>query len=368
MPEYQFMISGGGTGGHIFPAVAIADELKKRYPDAQFLFVGARDRMEMERVPQAGYNIEGLWISGIQRKLTASNLLFPFKLFSSITRCQKLIRKFKPDVVIGTGGFASGPLLYVASRKNKPCLIQEQNSFPGITNKLLAPRVNTICVAYDKMERFFPQDKIVFTGNPIRSSVHAPLASKQACYDELGLNPNRKTLLVLGGSLGARKINQLVENNLNAILEMNMNLLWQSGKLYIDELLGKHGSRQNDQLQIKPFLQNMQGAYAIADGVISRAGAGTLSELAVLQKPSLLIPSPNVAEDHQTKNAMALVEKGAALIFRETDPESQLLEKLKLLMDGREQEKLQKNIQALAKPKAAEHIVDEIEKLLPHAE
>ncbi|MGB0175570.1 MAG: undecaprenyldiphospho-muramoylpentapeptide beta-N-acetylglucosaminyltransferase [Owenweeksia sp.] len=367
MPEYKFMISGGGTGGHIFPAVAIADELKKRFPDAKFLFVGARDRMEMERVPQAGYHIEGLWISGIQRKLTASNLMFPFKLFSSITRCRSLIRQFKPDVVIGTGGFASGPLLYVASQKNKPCLIQEQNSFPGITNKLLAPRVNSICVAYDKMERFFPEEKIVFTGNPIRSSVHAKVESREDCYKELGLSPDRKTILVLGGSLGARRINQLIENNLDHILKMDVNLLWQTGKLYYDELIGKHGSRQNEQLQIKPFLQNMQGAYAIADVVISRAGAGTLSELAVLQKASLLIPSPNVAEDHQTKNAMALVEKDAALIFRETDPEKELLEKLEQLMDNERRHELEKNILSLAKPRAAQHIVDEVVKLLPNA-
>ncbi len=367
MPEYRFMISGGGTGGHIFPAVAIADELKRRYPKAKFLFVGANDRMEMERVPQAGYHIEGLWISGIQRKLTASNLLFPFKLFSSLARSQGLIRKFKPDVVIGTGGFASGPLLYVASRKNKPCLIQEQNSYPGITNKLLAPRVRRICVAYDKMERFFPKEKIVFTGNPIRSSVHSKVESKQACYEELGLNPNRKTMLVLGGSLGARKINQLIENNLEYILKMNVNLLWQTGKLYYDNLIQKHRSKQNDQLQIKAFLQNMQETYAIADAVISRAGAGTLSELAVLQKATLLIPSPNVAEDHQTKNAMALVEKEAALIFRETDPEKEFRKKLKQLMDDSSRSKLEKNILALAKPDAAEHIADEIVKLLPNA-
>ncbi len=367
MPEYRFMISGGGTGGHIFPAVAIADELKRRYPDAQFLFVGAKDRMEMERVPQAGYNIEGLWISGIQRKLTASNLMFPFKLFSSITRCQRLVKKFKPHVVIGTGGFASGPLLYVASRKNKPCLIQEQNSYPGITNKLLASRVNTVCVAYDKMDRFFPQHKIVFTGNPIRSTVHSKLESKQVAYDELGLHPGQKTLLVLGGSLGARKINQLIECNLDRILKMGINLLWQTGKLYYDEIIEKYGSRQNEQLRINAFLNNMQAAYTVADGVISRAGAGTLSELAVLRKASLLIPSPNVAEDHQTKNAMALVEKDAALIFRESDPEHELLARVVELMQAERKKQLEENIGKLAKPRAAEHIADEIEKLLPHA-
>lgn len=361
MPKYKFMISGGGTGGHIFPAIAIADTLKEMHPDSEFLFVGASDRMEMERVPQAGYKIEGLWISGIQRKLTASNLMFPFKLFSSITKCKRLIRKFKPDAVIGTGGFASGPLLFVAANKKITTLIQEQNSLPGITNKILAPKVNSICVAYDKMERFFPKDKILLTGNPIRGTVKNINSDRNAAIEKFKLNPSRPTLLVLGGSLGARRINELIGNNLDALLAKGINILWQTGKLYSEKLQEQYGDKQNDQLQIMPFIKNMEDAYT-ADIIISRAGAGTISELAVAEKATMLIPSPNVAEDHQTKNANALAEKGAALLFRESGTNEEFLNEVDKLIAQKNQ--LEINIKQFALPDAAKHIAEEVLKLV----
>lgn len=361
------MISGGGTGGHIFPAISIADELKKGHPDAEFLFVGAKDKMEMERVPQAGYQIEGIWISGIQRKLSASNLAFPFKLLSSLSRCFSLIRRFKPDVVIGTGGFASGPLLYAASLKGIPTLIQEQNSYPGITNKLLSKRANSICVAYDKMNRFFPKEKIVFTGNPIRENIKNISIPQEQALTELGLDPKRSTLLILGGSLGARKINHLIGDNLDWLLSLNINILWQTGKLYIQNIEERFGKKQSDQLKIQAFLKKMDMAYSAADMVISRAGAGTISELSVASKATLLIPSPNVAEDHQTKNALALYENEAALLFLEKESEDRFKDLIIQLNQATEQEKLAKNILKMAKPNASETIADQVEKLLTNA-
>ena len=352
------MISGGGTGGHIFPAIAIADALKQRYPRSEFLFIGAQDRMEMQRVPAAGYEIKGIWISGIQRKLTAENLSFPFKLLSSLAKCRRFIRKFKPDAVIGTGGFASGPLLFVASRMNIPCVIQEQNSFPGITNKLLAPKAKKICVAYPNMERFFPKEKIEFTGNPIRNAIKKMHQNKTKEHTQLNL-------LVLGGSLGARRINQLMDIYLDDLLKLSINIRWQTGKLYIAELLQKHGSKQNEQLQISPFIDDMAQAYKDADMIISRAGAGTLSELAVAAKPVLLIPSPNVAEDHQTKNAISLVEQNAAIIYRESEPEKNFLEKVtELTQNIPLRNALANKLGSLALPKADETIADEVLKLI----
>lgn len=361
MPKYKFMISGGGTGGHIFPAISIADKLQEMEPDSEFLFVGARDRMEMERVPQAGYHIEGLWISGIQRKLTASNLMFPFKLFSSINTCKKLIRKFKPDAVIGTGGFASGPLLYVAANRKIPTLIQEQNSYPGITNKILAPKVNKICVAYDDMERFFPSKKIMLTGNPIRSIVKKINPDRTFAHGTFKLDPNRPTLLVLGGSLGARRINELIGENLDELLSRDINILWQTGKLYFDKLNEQFGEKQNEQFRMMPFIKNMDDAYAM-DIIISRAGAGTISELAVAAKATMLIPSPNVAEDHQTKNAMALARKKAAILFRETESREVFLRNVDDLIAQRE--KLEQNISQFALPHAAEDIAEEVIKMV----
>lgn len=361
------MISGGGTGGHIFPAISIADELKSIFPDAEFLFVGAKDKMEMERVPQAGYDIKGIWISGIQRKISATNLSFPFKLISSLTKCFRLIRKFKPDVVIGTGGFASGPLLYAASLKGIPTLIQEQNSYPGITNKLLSKKAHKICVAYPKMDRFFQNSKIVFTGNPIRDNIKNNSKDQSASLEEFGLDTKRKTLLILGGSLGARKINQLISDHLSTLLAKDINIIWQTGKLYIDDLKTKHAELEGDQLIIKGFVKNMDSAYAAADMVISRAGAGTISELAVAGKSTLLIPSPNVAEDHQTKNALALVENDAALLYRERDDETLFMENIILLSQENQQEKLSTNIKKLSKPDASKSIGEEVVKLLNNA-
>lgn len=363
----RFMISGGGTGGHIFPALAIADQLKKQHPQAEFLFVGARDRMEMERVPQAGYRIEGLWISGLQRRLSADNLSFPFKLISSLWRSRQLIRRFKPDVVIGTGGFASGPLLYMASRQGIPCLIQEQNSYPGITNKILASRVQRICVAYPDMERFFPAHKLVLTGNPLRENLAADLAPAEA-RQRLGLAPERPTLLILGGSLGSARINQLIEAQWRDWQSEDINLLWQCGKLYYKALQERSGLSDQGPVQLRPFLSDMNSAFAAADLVISRAGANTLSELAALGKAAVLIPSPNVAEDHQNKNAQALAQRGAAHIFPEREsPEALQVLLRRLLQQPAERSALSAAIRGLALPRAAQDIGAEIDKLLAHA-
>lgn len=361
MDRYRFILSGGGTGGHIYPAVAIANELKRRYPDAEFLFVGAKDKMEMEKVPQAGYEIKGLWISGIQRKLTLKNLMFPFKLISSLLEARKIVKQFKPHVAIGTGGFASGPLLRMAESSGVPCLLQEQNSFAGITNKLLAGKAEKICVAYDGMERFFPKEKIVKTGNPIRTDLVDAKVGKPEATTFFGLNSNKKTILVLGGSLGARRINQLIEKELGFFEKQGLQVLWQCGKLYHEE----YKKFNSDSVKVLAFVNRMDLAYAAADIIISRAGAGSVSELCLVGKPVIFIPSPNVAEDHQTQNAKALVAKDAAILIREAQLDSEFESSFSSLMDSKEtQEKLGKNIKTMAMPKATEHIVDEIEKLL----
>ena len=362
MGKYKFILSGGGTGGHIYPAIAIANELRSRYPDAEFLFVGASDRMEMEKVPEAGYKIEGLWISGIQRKLTLKNLMFPFKLISSIFKSRKIINTFKPDVVIGTGGFASGPLLQVAASKKIPSLIQEQNSYPGITNKLLGKKVNTICVAYEGLDRFFPKDKIRLTGNPIRKDLLEVKDKQVEGKDAFTLIHSKHTLLVLGGSLGARRINELIEDNLDFFESLNVQLIWQCGKLYYSQY------RRYSQLpyvQVHAFLSNMDMAYAAADVIISRAGAISVSELCIVGKPTIFIPSPNVAEDHQTKNAKAVADKSAAVLISEKDLEQNFQDQFSELITNVEmRETLGKNIEALARINATNDIVDEVEKLL----
>nr|WP_288933755.1 undecaprenyldiphospho-muramoylpentapeptide beta-N-acetylglucosaminyltransferase [uncultured Allomuricauda sp.] len=361
MDKYRFILSGGGTGGHIYPAVAIANELKRRYPGAEFLFVGAKDKMEMEKVPQAGYEIKGLWISGIQRKLTLKNLMFPFKLISSLLEARKIVKQFKPHVAIGTGGFASGPLLRMAESSGVPCVLQEQNSFAGITNKLLAGKAEKICVAYDGMERFFPKEKIVKTGNPIRTDLVDAKAGKQESTTFFGLDGDKKTVLVLGGSLGARRINQLIEKELGFFEEQGLQVLWQCGKLYHDE----YKKYDSDAVKVLAFVNRMDLAYAAADVIISRAGAGSVSELCLVGKPVIFIPSPNVAEDHQTQNAKALVAKDAAIMLRESELDAEFENSFTDVMDSEEvQEKLGKNIKKMAMPKATEHIVDEIEKLL----
>lgn len=353
-------MSGGGTGGHIYPAVAIANELKARFPEANFLFVGAKGRMEMEKVPQVGYNIEGLWITGIQRKLTLDNLIFPFKLISSLWNANKIIKKFKPDVVIGTGGFASGPTLYVAARRGIPTLIQEQNSYPGITNKLLSKKANRICVAYDGLGQFFPKEKIIKTGNPVRQDLLEITAKRNEAQVFFNLDINKKTLLVIGGSLGAREINKLLAKNINWLTEQGVQVIWQTGKLYIEE----YKKHNREGVQTHAFLNKMDLAYAAADYIISRAGAGSISELCMVGKPVIFIPSPNVSEDHQTKNAMAVVKEEAAVLLRETELEN--FQKIfeTLLKDEKLQKTLGVNIKKLALPKATQDIADEVEKLV----
>jgi len=359
--SYRFILSGGGTGGHIYPAIAIADELKRRHPDAKFLFVGAKDRMEMEKVPQAGYDIEGLWITGLQRKLTLKNLMFPFKLMSSLVKAGKIVRKFRPDAVIGTGGFASGPTLRVASGRGIPCVLQEQNSYAGITNKLLKNKVAKICVAYDHMNRFFPADKIVKTGNPVRGDLVENFKDKSEALYHFGLDTQKSTLLILGGSLGARRINQLIANHLDLFKNLDIQLIWQCGKLYIE----KYKKYESASVKVLDFVNRMDYAYAAADTIISRAGAGSVSELCIVGKPVLFIPSPNVAEDHQTKNAQALVAENAALMIRESSLEEQFENVFTELQKNRwKQKELGANIKKLALPNATSDIVDEVMKLV----
>ncbi|MFK7833672.1 MAG: undecaprenyldiphospho-muramoylpentapeptide beta-N-acetylglucosaminyltransferase [Winogradskyella sp.] len=362
MKQYKFILSGGGTGGHIYPAAAIADELKSRYPDAEFLFVGASDRMEMEKVPQAGYKIEGLWISGIQRKLTLKNLAFPFKLISSLLRSRKIVKAFQPDAVIGTGGFASGPLLQIATSNKIPSLIQEQNSFPGITNKLLAKKVNTICVAYEGLEKFFPKEKIKLTGNPIRKDLLKVKDKQIEGKDAFTLKHNKQTLLVLGGSLGARRINQLIEANITFFEAQDIQVIWQCGKLYYSQYKRYNDSKN---MQVHAFLNQMDLAYAAADVIISRAGAISVSELCIVGKPVIFIPSPNVAEDHQTKNAKSVADKNAAILIKEKDLDADFQKEFSELIENEEKRKeLSKHIEALALINATNDIVDEVEKLL----
>ena len=357
----NILISGGGTGGHIYPAIAIANELKVRIPHAKFLFVGASDRMEMEKVPQAGYEIIGLNISGIQRSLSVKNLSFPFKLIQSLFRAKKIIKSFKPNVVIGTGGFASGPTLFVANKKNVPSLIQEQNSFPGITNKLLAKKVEKICVAYEGMEKYFPKEKIIKTGNPVRQDLLEISEKRKEAIEFFGLDENKKTLVVLGGSLGARAINQTIEKNLKNILSNDVQVIWQSGKLYFDDY--KKFNR-NKNVQVHSFIQKMGFLYAAADIIISRAGAGSISELCIVGKPVVFIPSPNVSEDHQTKNALAITQNNGAIMVKEDDLEAFPGILSDLIKDDEKQSHLKNNIIKMALPNATIEIVDEIEKLI----
>ncbi len=363
--QHKFLLSGGGTGGHIYPAVSIANTLKENYPNADFLFVGASDRMEMEKVPKAGYPIKGLWISGIQRKLTFKNLMFPFKLMSSITKAYFIIKKFKPSAVIGTGGFASGPTLWVASKLGIPTILQEQNSYPGITNKMLAGKAHKIFVAYDNLERFFPANKIIKSGNPVRQDILDITDKKDEALKYFHVSTDKKTVLVLGGSLGAKAINLFLQENLNWFKEHNVQLIWQTGKLYYQESKRIADELGCDDIKVQEFISRMDLAYAAADIILSRAGAGTISELCIVGKPVILIPSPNVAEDHQTKNARALADKKAAFLVNEKEMKVYLFEHLELLLKDEEQsEKLSKNISRMALPKATETIVKEIKKLI----
>ncbi len=357
----NIILSGGGTGGHIYPAISIANELKEVFPEAKFLFVGAKDRMEMEKVPQAGYQIKGLWISGIQRSISLKNLVFPFKLISSLWNAYKIIKKFKPNVVIGTGGFASGPTLFVANKKGIKTVIQEQNSYPGITNKLLGKKADKICVAYDGLERFFPADKIIKTGNPVRQDLLAIEGKQKEASAYFKLSADKKTLVIIGGSLGARAVNNLIEKHINCLVSNNVQVIWQTGKLYYEEY------KKYDELegvQTHAFLNRMDLTYAAADILISRAGASSISELCIVGKPVIFIPSPNVAEDHQTKNALAVVSKNAALLLKETELEIFQTMFDELLNDENLRNKLSKNIKNLALPNATKEIVEEIKKLM----
>ncbi len=358
------ILSGGGTGGHIYPAIAIANELKLRYPEANILFVGAKDKMEMEKVPQAGYDIKGLWISGIQRKLTFDNLSFPFKLISSLWKANKIIKTFKPNVVIGTGGFASGPVLMVAGFKKITTIVQEQNSYPGITNKLLSKKADKICVAYDNLERFFPADKIIKTGNPVRQDLLFIHTKVDEAKEYFKLKTNKKVILIIGGSLGARRINQLVETNLVFFEKQGIQVIWQCGKLYFEEYK-KYNKLKN--VQVHQFINRMDLAYASADFIVSRAGASSVSELCIVGKPTIFIPSPNVAEDHQTKNAKSIADKHGAILLRESELETFPIVFETLLKDNGKQQSLSENIKELALPNATDYIVNEVEKYLPQS-
>ena len=361
MEKLKFILSGGGTGGHIYPAVAIANELKSRFPNAEFLFVGAKDKMEMQKVPQSGYKIEGLWIAGLQRKLTLQNVMFPFKLINSLWKSRTILKKFKPDVVIGTGGFASGPLLQMANSLNIPTVIQEQNSFPGITNKILSKKANKICVAYENLEQFFPKEKMILTGNPVRQDLIDIESKKAESIHYFNLDATKKTLLVLGGSLGARRINQLIEKELEKFESLEVQVIWQCGKLYFED----YNKYNSDNVQVLAFIDRMDLVYAAADIVISRAGASSVSELCIVGKPVVFIPSPNVAEDHQTKNAKSIVDKKGALMIKETELDAEFsLVFEALLKDKGKQDQLSNNIKLLALPNATKQIVDEIVKLL----
>jgi UDP-N-acetylglucosamine--N-acetylmuramyl-(pentapeptide) pyrophosphoryl-undecaprenol N-acetylglucosamine transferase len=367
LKKLKFILSGGGTGGHIYPAIAIANELRSRFPDAEFLFVGAKDKMEMQKVPQAGYKIEGLWIAGLQRRLSIDNTLFPIKVISSMLKARSIIRDFKPDVVIGTGGFASGPLLQVANLTGIPTVIQEQNSYPGITNKMLSAKASKICVAYQGLERFFPKNKIIHTGNPVREDLIGVDHLRKEALEYFKLDETRRTLLVLGGSLGSRRINQLIAKELLDFAAQNVQVIWQCGKFYYDE--HKHFS-DHENVQVMSFIDRMDLVYAAADIVISRAGASSVSELCIVGKPVIFIPSPNVAEDHQTKNAQAIVEKQGGILLREGELDTQFTQTFNNLLNDQDlQQALGHNIKQLAKVNATKDIVDEIVKLLnPNSE
>lgn len=359
------IISGGGTGGHIFPALAIANSFRERHPDAQILFVGARGKMEMTRVPEAGYRIIGLWISGLQRSLKFSNLLFPLKLVVSYVKAMMIIRRFRPQVVVGTGGYASGPIMIAATRSGIPSIVQEQNSFAGLANKQVAHRVSRICVAYDGMEKYFPKEKIILTGNPVRKDILDLNNKREKALIHFGFSENRKTLLIVGGSLGARTINESVLGGIEKLIDSDIQVIWQTGKGYYDNYKERLGKLDLRKIRVRDFIREMDLAYAAADVVISRAGALAVSELCIAGRASILVPSPNVAEDHQTKNAQALVDVDAAIMISDREAPASLVEEaLRLLFDEQRAGKLSTNIARLAKPEATNDIVDEIEKLI----
>jgi len=360
--QLKIIISGGGTGGHIFPAIAIANAVKKLSPDAEILFVGALGRMEMERVPQAGYRIVGLPIIGIKRSLSPQNVMLVFKLIRSLRLSRKIIADFRPDMVVGVGGYASGPILRAAQKRGVPTLIQEQNSFAGITNKMLAAGAQKICVAYDGMERYFPKEKIIKTGNPVRQDIENLKVTREEALSFFNLSPEQKVLLVLGGSLGAGTINQSLRHKLDAIaLHPEVAVIWQTGKFYYDAINQELAGYSGRNIRLFDFINRMDMAYAAANLVISRAGAGTISELCLVGKPAILVPSPNVAEDHQTRNAEALVKRNAAVMVADSDAESTLVETAFSLISNEEKlRELAQNILTMALPNSAELIAGEV--------
>ena len=362
--ELRIIISGGGTGGHIFPAVSIANAIKAKRPDAKILFVGALGRMEMQRVPAAGYEIKGLPIQGFDRKNLLKNFKVLYKIWKSQRMAKKIIRDFRPMAAVGVGGYASGPTLNKAAAMGIPCLIQEQNSYAGVTNKLLAKKADKICVAYDNMERFFPAEKIIMTGNPVRQALLDTKMSKEEAIKSFGLDPSKKTILIVGGSLGAGTVNKSVMQHLDEIAESGVQVIWQTGKYYNADINEQLKGRDLPMIKVLDFISDMGAAYKAADLVISRAGASSISEFCLLGTPVILVPSPNVAEDHQTKNAMALVDKDAALYVNDADaPEQVISLALKTVQDEAKLRSLSENILKLALPNSADIIADEVIRL-----
>ena len=358
----KVIISGGGTGGHIFPAVSIANALNEADSSIEILFVGAEGKMEMEKVPAAGYEIVGLPVAGFQRRLTFKNVTFFFKLAASMLKARKVVRQFKPDVVVGVGGYASGPVLRVATNRKIPTIIQEQNSFPGVTNRILAKKVSKICVAYPEMERFFPEEKIILTGNPIRQNLLTIVSRKEAA-EYFGLDPDKKVVFVTGGSLGAGTINKGIQAGYQKLIDEGIQLIWQTGKYYYDDI--KKSVPENKNIKIMAFVDRMEAAFSLSDIVVSRAGASSISEIALLGKATVFVPSPNVSEDHQTKNAMALVKEDAAVLVKDKDVSNELVDKVvELLKEEGRINQLQSNVKKFAMPDAARVIVDELFKMV----
>lgn len=365
MKQYRIIISGGGTGGHIFPAISIANTVRKRFPDAEILFVGAEDRMEMEKVPAAGYQIVGLPVSGFDRAHLFNNIKVLNRLRKSLRLAKKTICDFRPDIAVGVGGYASGPTLWMAASQGIPTLIQEQNSYAGVTNKLLAKKASKICVAYDGMEKFFSADRIVITGNPVRQDLEEATNRKEEALAFFGLSSEKKTILVVGGSLGARTINRSIQGDLDKLFASDVQVIWQTGRYYYSEATKHLKAYRGMPVWCSDFITRMDYAYAAADLVISRAGASSISELCLLKKPVILVPSPNVAEDHQTKNALALVNKDAAIMVADREAEQQLVAKaLEVVHDDERLAGMSRNIEKLAHHHSADQIVDEIVKIV----
>ena len=362
---YRILISGGGTGGHIYPALAIANAWMDKHPDSEILFVGAQGKMEMQKVPEAGYSIKGLPVAGLQRKLTLANLSFPIKLWRSLRMASKIVKEFQPQLVVGVGGYASGPVLYAAQNKGIPTLLQEQNSYAGLTNKLLAKKAAKICVAYPEMERFFPKEKLKLTGNPVRKDLLDLAGKREQGIQVFGLDPNRKTVFVLGGSLGARTLNQAMLKHMVDLEKEGYQVLWQSGKFYFKDMAVALEKAGLTHIHLREFIREMDLAYAAADVIVSRAGALSVSELCLVGKPVIFIPSPNVAEDHQTKNANACVRQGAAVLLADADAVGKFKEYIDDLLQHEEKaQSLATAIKKLAMPDAANSLVHELELLL----